>query len=159
MAQARQHRYEITTLWGGAESGTTQNYKAYSRDYRIEIAGKAPIKGSADPAFRGDSALHNPEDLLVASLSACHMLWYLHLCAVNKVEVLTYEDRAVGEMTEAPGAGRFTEVLLRPRVTISPESDPRTAEALHGQAHRECFVANSVNFPVRHEPVTLQAEG
>lgn len=153
---AKQHTYEATIRWDSAE-GTTGDYRSYSREYVIEVAGKAALRASADAAFLGDAALHNPEDLLVASLSACHMLWYLHLCAENGVEVLHYEDKAAGTMVEERGKGRFTEVTLRPRVTISAASDQAAALAQHERAHRECFIANSVNFPVRHEPVILRA--
>ena len=156
MGQGRQHHYEVTVRWDGAKGGT-RDYRAYIREHVIEIAGKATLRASADAAFRGDAALHNPEDLLVASLSACHMLWYLHLCAENGVEVLHYEDAAQGTMLEQPGEGRFTEVVLKPRVTISASSDEATALAQHARAHQECFVANSVNFPVRHEPVIVHA--
>jgi len=156
MGQGKQHHYRVTTVWDGASAGTTRDYRSYSREHRIEVAGKAPLRASADAAFRGDPALHNPEDLLVASLSACHMLWYLHLCAEAGVEVLHYQDDATGVMVEAPGAGRFDEVILRPRVTIGADSDEAAALAQHERAHRECFIANSVNFPVRHEPVILR---
>ncbi|MDJ0609640.1 MAG: OsmC family protein, partial [Kiloniellales bacterium] len=111
-----------------------------------------PIEGSSDPAFLGDPARHNPEDLLVAALSACHMLWYLHLCAVKGVVVTAYRDAAEGTMLEEPRKGRFTEVILRPEVTITAESDAERARQLHERAHAECFIANSVNFPVRCEP-------
>jgi organic hydroperoxide reductase OsmC/OhrA len=112
------------------------------------------IAGSSDPHFRGDGTRYNPEDLLVASLSACHMLSYLHLCAVNQVVVTAYEDDAIGSMAEnRDGSGQFIEVVLRPRVTIAPESDVVKALALHEDAGRVCFIARSVNFPVRHEPI------
>ena len=156
MGQGRQHNYGVTVRWDGAH-GTTRDYRAYSREHVIEIAGKAALRGSADAAFRGDADLHNPEDLLVASLSACHMLWYLHLCAVAGVEVVHYEDNAAGTMLEEPGRGRFSEVILRPRVTITATSDEAAALAQHELAHKECFIANSVNFPVRHEPVIVTA--
>lgn len=156
MTQHRQHSYEVTIRWDGAQGGT-RDYRAYSREHVIEVAGKATLRGSADAAYRGDAKLHNPEDLLVASLSACHMLWYLHLCADKGVEVLHYEDKALGTMEDAPGRGRFTEVTLRPHVTISDNSDEAVALAQHERAHRECFVANSVNFPVHHEAVIVRA--
>ncbi len=156
-AREKAHHYEVTTVWNGETAGPTHDYRSYSREHRVEMEGKAPLSMSADAAFRGDASLHNPEDLLVASLSACHLLWYLHLCAEGGVEVLHYEDRASGVMTEAAGAGRFSEVVLRPRVTIGPASDEAAALALHDRAHRECFIANSVNFPVRHEPTILRA--
>ncbi len=158
MAQGKEHRYAVKTVWTGAEQGPARDYKSYSRDCRLEIDGKPPIDGSADPAFRGDPARHNPEDLLVASLSACHMLWYLHLCTVKGVTVTAYEDSAEGTMVAEPHNGRFTEVTLRPVVTITPDSDAEVAEALHEPAHAECFVANSVNFPMRCEPKIVKAE-
>jgi len=149
----KQHRYAAEVVWTGNLGQGTSSYKSYSRDHEIRSAGKPLIPGSADAAFRGDAARYNPEDLLVASLSTCHMLWYLHLCAVSGVTVLAYEDRAEGTMVEtADGSGRFTEVVLRPRVTLGAGGDAAKAHALHERAHAMCFVANSVNFPVRHEP-------
>ena len=113
------------------------------------------ITGRADPAFRGDATRHNPEELFVASLSSCHMLWYLHLCAVNGIVVTGYVDDPIGKMEEsAKGSGRFTDVLLRPQVTIGAGGDVKLAERLHEEAHKFCFIANSVNFPVRCEPST-----
>ena len=152
MASQKEHHYAVKTVWTGAEQGPARDYRSYSRAYRFEIAGKPPLDCSADPAFRGDPARHNPEDLLVASLSACHMLWYFHLCAVKGVVVTAYEDAAEGTMVEAPGNGRMTEVVLHPRVTITADSDPELARDLHERAHHECFIANSMNFPVRCEP-------
>jgi len=144
-----EHRYEVHVAW----SGETRGYESYSRAHRIAINGKPTIAASADPAFLGDAELPNPEDMLLAALSACHMLWYLHLCAVRGVVVTAYEDRAEATMIEAPRAGRFTEAVLHPVVTITAESDAELAQSLHERAHAECFIANSVNFPVRHEPV------
>jgi organic hydroperoxide reductase OsmC/OhrA len=158
MARGHEHRYTVKTLWTGAERGPARDYAGYSRDHSFEIAGKPPIAGSADPAFRGDPARHNPEDLLVASLSACHMLWYLHLCTVEGVVVTAYEDAAEGTMVAEPESGRFTEVVLRPVVTITPDSDAAVAEVLHARADAACFVSNSVNFPVRWEAKIVKAE-
>lgn len=149
-----QHRYEVRVSW----SGETRSYESYSRNHTIAIAGKPVIEASSDAAFRGDLGLTTPEDMLLAALSACHMLWYLHLCAVKGVVVTAYEDRAEATMVEAPRAGRFTEVLLRPVVTITRESDANVAHSLHERAHAECFIANSVNFPVRHAPVIERAD-
>ncbi len=146
------HRYRATLVWTGAARDGTRGYRDYSRDYRIDVAGKPPLTGSADSSFLGDGARHNPEDLLVAALSACHLLWYLHLCADNGLVVTAYEDRAEGMMVTEPGAGRFTDVVLRPCVTIEEGGDAALAIALHDRAHEECFIANSVNFPVRCEP-------
>lgn len=149
----KHHTYSTTVEWTGNDGEGTRNYRSYRRDHIVHVAGKPDIPTSSDPAFRGDPTRHNPEELLVASLSSCHMLWYLHLCAVNAVVVVAYRDDAVGVMEEtADGAGAFTRVTLRPRVTISAESDPAKAVALHAEAHRFCFIARSVNFPVAHEP-------
>lgn len=158
MAETKEHRYQANIVWSGAEHGPTRDYKSYSREHRIEIAGKPPIPGSSDPGFRGDPTRHNPEEMLVAAISACHMLWYLHFCAVKGVAVTSYVDAAEGVMIEEPHNGRFTEVVLRPTVTIAGGSDPARAEALHERAHAECFIANSVNFPVRCQPTILIQE-
>ena len=153
---AKQHHYTAAVRWTGNLGKGTTGYKDYGRDYEISAPGKPVIPGSSDPAFRGDASRYNPEDMLVASLSTCHMLWYLHLCAVNKVVVLDYEDNAQGDMEEsADGGGRFTGVTLRPVITVPRDSDIETAKRLHHEAHEKCFIANSVNFPVRCEPQFL----
>ena len=155
---SKQHKYETTVRWTGNLGTGTTGYKDYGRNHEISAAGKPVIPGSSDPAFRGDAACYNPEELLVASLSTCHMLWYLHLAAVNKVVVLEYEDRADGTMEEsADGGGRFVQVMLRPRITVTSQSDLDTAKRLHHDAHEKCFIANSVNFPVGCEPVIRHA--
>jgi organic hydroperoxide reductase OsmC/OhrA len=147
------HRYGITVEWTGNTGTGTSAYRAYERRHEIAAPGKPSIPGSADPAFRGDPARWNPEELLVASLSACHKLWYLHLCAVAGIVVTSYVDRAEGEMEEtADGSGRFRRVVLKPAVMLAPGMDAALARALHAEAHAKCFIANSVNFPVAHEP-------
>ena len=156
---SRQHHYETTVRWTGNLGAGTTGYKDYGRNHDISAPGKPVILASSDPAFRGDASRYNPEDLLVASLSTCHMLWYLHLCAVNKVVVIDYEDHAAGTMEESTaGGGRFLEVTLRPRITVSAESDLDTARHLHHEAHEKCYVANSVNFPVGCEPLIRRAD-
>ena len=143
------HAYETMVTWSAGDSLGTANYRSYSRNHSIEVEGKPAIAASSDPTFRGDRSRYNPEELLVASLSSCHMLWYLHLCAVNDVVVREYHDRAVGKMrTETDGSGRFVLVELRPVVTISARSNRARALDLHHEAHRLCFIARSVNFPV-----------
>jgi organic hydroperoxide reductase OsmC/OhrA len=155
---SKSHHYDLKLRWTGAAMGPTASYAGYSREYRIEIAGKPPITGSADPTFRGDPALANPEDMLVAALSACHMLSYLAVCALGKIKVISYEDAASGTMNEiGPQRSAFTEATLRPRVVVAAGTDLAKAKALHDQAHKICFIANSVNFPVRHEPEISQA--
>ncbi len=147
------HQYQTTLRWTGNLGKGTADYRAYARNYEIDGERKGTaISGSSDPHFRGDATRYNPEELLVASLSACHMLSYLHLCAVNHIVVTGYEDAASGTMEEFPdGSGRLTGVMLRPVVTITAESDADKAQALHADAHHLCFIANSVNFPVAHE--------
>jgi organic hydroperoxide reductase OsmC/OhrA len=148
---AKEHHFAAHLVWTGGAQGPTSSYEAYSRAFRAEVAGKPPIEGSADPTFRGDASRYNPEDLLVVSLSACHMLSYLHLCASAGIEVVAYEDRATGTMAIKDRKLRFIDVLLAPKVTIA-KGDQAKAMALHEQAHEACFIASSVNFPVRHEP-------
>ena len=152
---ARMHSYEVSVAWTGNRGTGTSGYGDYDRTHEISVPGKPVIPGSSDPAFRGDAARYNPEDLFVASLSACHMLWYLHLCAEASVVVRAYEDAARGEMVEHRDGGRFTRVVLRPRVRLGPGSDPETARRLHDEAHRRCFIANSVAVPVEHEAEIL----
>lgn len=144
----REHHYSVSVQWVGNTGSGTSGYKDYRRDYTIAAPGKPAIPGSSDPAFLGDSQRWNPEDLLVASASACHKLWYLHLCADAGVVVVAYQDDAQGTMTEAEG-GRFTQIVLRPRVTIRAGHDAALALRLHHDAHEKCYIANSLNFPVR----------
>jgi len=149
----KEHRYHARVVWTGNKGFGTRDYRTYSRDHRIEAPGKPDIPGSSDPAFRGDAARWNPEELLVASLSACHKLWYLHLCSAAGIVVTGYEDDAEGTMAEsADGGGRFTSVTLRPRIRLAGGADAEKAVALHHDAHGRCFIANSVNFPVTVEP-------
>jgi organic hydroperoxide reductase OsmC/OhrA len=153
-----EHNYRVQIEWTGNDGEGTKTYKSYRRDHTIAIEGKPPILGSSDPAFRGDRSRYNPEEFLVAALSACHMLSYLHLCAVNHVNVVGYTDNASGVMELAEdGAGRFVHATLAPQVTISAESDRARALALHGEAHHKCFIANSVNFPVDVQPEVTRA--
>jgi organic hydroperoxide reductase OsmC/OhrA len=153
---AHEHHYAARLVWTGAERGSTKDYRSYSREYRVEIEGKPPLTGSADPTFLGDASKHNPEDLLVASLSACHMLTYLAECARAGIEVVAYEDRASGKMAFKDRKMRFVEVTLAPEVTIAA-GDLAQAEALHANAHDGCFIASSVNFPVLHTATVRRA--
>jgi organic hydroperoxide reductase OsmC/OhrA len=153
---ATNHEFRASTRWTGNRGTGTSGYRDYSRDYVVAMTGKPDLLGSSAPAFRGDASRHNPEDLLVAALSACHMLWYLHFCAVNRIVVIAYEDDATGVMrTEPDGNGKFSSVTLRPRVTVEGEFDEAKAIALHDDAHRFCFVANSVNFPIEVKPAII----
>lgn len=151
---SKEHHYAIRVNWTGNTGGGTCSYRSYERAYDIEADGKPTIVGSSDAAFRGDDSRWNPEDLLVASLSACHKLWYLGLCSQVGIVVTAYEDTAEGVMVEeANGAGQFTSVVLRPKVTISADGDEAKALALHHEAHAMCFIARSVSFPVSNEPI------
>ena len=155
---ADEHRYTANVSWTGNLGQGTRTYKGYARHFDITCPGKPTILGSADSAYLGDSDRHNPEDLLVAALAACHMLWYLHLCAVEKVEVAAYRDAADGAMRANPdGSGEFEKVTLRPHVTITGGSCAETAMSLHQRASTMCFIARSVNFPVEHIPEIVKA--
>ncbi len=149
----REHRYQCTIEWTGNKGSGTDNYKNYERSHDIIVTGKALIAGSSDPAFRGDSTKHNPEDFLVSSLSSCHMLWYLHFCSVHGIIVEEYSDTAEGIMIEeADGKGRFRQVMLNPHVTVKSQEMAELAMELHKKANEYCFIANSVNFPILHRP-------
>lgn len=146
-----EHRYRVGVEWTGNRGSGTDGYRNYARDHVIRIAGKPDVAGSSDPAFRGDPTRHNPEEMLVAALSTCHMLAYLHVACVAGVVVTAYVDAAEGSMATEGNRGHFTEVVLHPVVTITAASDPARAEAAHATAHHACFIASSVNFPVRCE--------
>jgi organic hydroperoxide reductase OsmC/OhrA len=156
--KSKQHEYSVTVQWTGDLGTGTSGYRAYKRDHEISAPGKPAIPGSSDPAFRGDPSRYNPEEMLVASLSTCHMLWYLHLCAEAGVVVTGYVDEPRGVMAETEdGGGHFTEVVLRPRVRLAAGADPELAKGLHEKAHHLCFIASSVNFPVTCEAETETA--
>jgi organic hydroperoxide reductase OsmC/OhrA len=154
---ARRHHYRTLIEWSG-EAGTT-SYTAYSRDHALRVAGKPDLALSSDPSFRGNAACYNPEELLVAAVSSCHMLWYLHLCARAGIVVTRYSDEAEGFMLEdAATGGRFERVVLHPHVAIA-KGDADKAAQLHDEAHRLCFISNSVNFPVEWQPKIESAGG
>jgi organic hydroperoxide reductase OsmC/OhrA len=144
-----QHDYTARVTWTGNRGDGTRSYRGYDRNWEVRTPGKPVIACSNDPLLGGDRGLHNPEDLLIAALSACHMLWYLHLASDAGIVVLAYEDDpvAVGE-TLPSGAGRFLSATLRPRITLAPGADLAVADALHGRIHDTCFIARSVAFPV-----------
>jgi organic hydroperoxide reductase OsmC/OhrA len=156
----RTHHYETTVTWTGNRGTGTSGYKAYGRDHDVSTAGCPPLAGSADRTFHGDRGRWNPELLLTAALSQCHLLSYLHVCADAGVVITGYTDEARGTMAEtAGGGGHFTEVVLRPRVTVRDPSMTEAALALHAEASARCFIAASVNFPVRHEPEVTVGPG
>ena len=152
----KEHRYTLSVIWTGNTGAGTTSYTGYSRDLVISAPGKPDISGSSDPAFRGDASRHNPEDMLVAAISSCHMLWYLHLASEAGIVVTAYHDAPVGVMVEDKArGGLFTSVTLKPTVTIASGSNSARARAVHEDAHAKCFVANSVNFPVTCEPTIV----
>ena len=168
---SKRHSYQISVSWTGNRGEGTSGYRAYDRSHEVtagpadqghDSAGRVrpqPIAGSSDPAFRGDPDRWNPEQLLTASLAQCHMLWYLHLCAVGGVVVTDYADNATGTMTMdvTGGGGQFTEVTLHPAVTVADPSMVDKAQALHEEVDAVCFIARSINFLVRHEPTVRVA--
>ena len=152
MEPLAEHDYTARVVWTGNRGEGTRHYKGYSRTWNVETPGKPVIQCSNDPLLGGDPALHNPEDMLIAALSACHMLWFLHLASGAGIVVMAYEDDplAVGE-TDAQGASRFLHATLRPRITVAPGSDLEQADALHARGHDYCFIARSVNFPIDYK--------
>jgi organic hydroperoxide reductase OsmC/OhrA len=153
------HTYTCDLTWTGNTGTGTSSYTAYARDHVFSGAGKPDLPGSSDPAFRGDAARYNPEELLVAAVASCHMLWYFHLCADAGVTVLAYRDQPTGTMVEdAVKGGYFTKVVLRPLVRIAKGGDVAKARDLHKRAHEKCYIANSVNFPVDCEPQIVVGE-
>lgn len=154
----RTHEYALHAKWLGEGTAGTTTYAGYTRAIEVRVGGKPALDVSADAAFRGDPAKHNPEDLLLAALASCHMLSYLALCARKRVTVLAYEDDARATLAVHPdGGGEFESVTLRPRVTLAPGSDRELALALHEAAGQLCFIARSVRTPVRHEPTIVLA--
>lgn len=149
------HRYALRSVWTGDLGTGTSGYRDYARDVTLSSAGKPDLLGSADRPFRGDPGRWNPEELLLAALSQCHLLSYLHVAVTHGVVVTAYADEASGTMDQQGIGGRFTEVLLRPRVTVADPSQVGLATRIHGEAAAACFIASSVAFPVRHEPTTL----
>lgn len=147
----KNHLYKTSITWTGNTGVGTENYRAYERSHVIAVEGKPDINASSDPAFRGDPGKYNPEELFLASLSSCHMLWYLHLCAEAGVVVVAYSDQATGTMEENENGGHFTGVTLNPVVVVKEASMIEKASSLHHRANELCFIANSVNFPVQHK--------
>jgi organic hydroperoxide reductase OsmC/OhrA len=150
-----EHHYHVQVEWRGNKGSGTSSYKDYGREHRISAPSKADIRGSADPAFLGDASCWNPEELLISAVSACHKLWYLHLCADAGITVLSYLDRVEGTMDGRQG--RFTSVVLQPEIIVKAGSDCDMATLLHELAHKKCYIANSLNFPVHCRPVVREA--
>ena len=145
----KEHIYDLKVQWTGNTGSGTSGYRSYERSHVISADNKAPIEASSDPAFRGDPSKYNPEEFLVASISGCHMLWFLHLCSDSGIVVTSYKDSPRGIMCEtADGGGRFTELILNPKVNITDPARNSELRTIHEQAHKLCYIANSVNFPV-----------
>jgi organic hydroperoxide reductase OsmC/OhrA len=151
----KQHSYKATIKWTGNKGTGTDSYSSYERSHEIVIENKMDILGSSDPAFRGDKLKHNPEELFLSAIASCHMLWYLHLCSEAGIIITDYTDTAIGRMVETSnGGGKFIEVTLNPSVIVTDEQMVVKANALHKRANELCFIANSLNFPVKHHPTT-----
>lgn len=151
------HHYRVTATWTGDRGTGTSGYRDYDRSVTLSVDGKPELLASADKPFRGDPGRWNSEDLLLAALAECHLLSYLHACVVSGVVVVSYVDDAFGVMVTEGNGGRFREVILRPRIEVADSSMVAAAIAAHDDAHSWCFIANSVNFPVRHEPTVTVA--
>lgn len=152
----KKHKYQTNITWTGNQGVGTKQYNAYTRDYTVAIENKADVLGSSDPAFLGNKNKHNPEDLLVASISSCHMLWFLHLASTNGIVVIEYTDTASGVMVEKEdGSGYFESVILNPVVTITDSSRIEETNDLHRLANKYCFIANSLTFQVQHKPICI----
>lgn len=149
----KQHHYQLKVIWTGNKGTGTDHYTHYERSHTIEVKNKTSILASSDTPFLGDATKHNPEDFMLASLSTCHMLWYLHLCADAGVIVTAYTDNPKGTLLQKDdGGGSFSEVSLYPEVQVLKEDMIDKANALHQKANEKCFIANSVNFTVNHLP-------
>ena len=154
----KQHNYNLTVKWTGNTGQGTANYDSYERSHSVSVPGKKQLNCSSDSPYRGDKSKNNPEDLLLASLSACHMLWFLHFCVEAGVIVIDYTDNAEGKMIQTSnGAGYFTEVILHPSVVVLNKSMIGKVEDIHKKASQFCFIANSVKFPVYHKAHTIEA--
>jgi organic hydroperoxide reductase OsmC/OhrA len=154
---AKQHPYTSRVVWTGNRGEGTRTYRGYDRTWQIATPGKPIVECSNDPLLGGDPGKPNPEDLLLSSLSSCHMLWYLHLASDAGIVVMSYEDNPVGIGETSPnGAGRFLSATLRPRIEVKSGADLERAEAIHREIHQFCFIARSVNFPVTYEPTFVE---
>lgn len=155
----KSHNYQATITWTGNTGSGTLSYREYERSHTIQVAGKPIIESSSDPSFRGDRSRYNPEELFLASLSSCHMLWFLHICTVEGVVVIGYKDEASGTMAEEKdGSGRFTNVTLHPFVTVLEERMRAKLDSIHHEANKKCFIANSCNFPIMHQAQSQVAD-
>ena len=160
MSMSKEHDFNATLRWTGNKGKGTSTYHAYTRDWTLESAGKPAISCSNDPRLGGDPALYNPEDMLIAALSSCHMLWFLHLASNAGLTVHAYDDNPVGTGQSLPdGTGRFIRALLRPKIGLAPGSDVSIANDVHSRIHNYCFIARSVNFPVEIAASYFETDG
>jgi len=149
------HHYELRMQWTGNLGTGTSHYRAYERNHTITFPNKPELLASADPTFRGDPTRYNPEELLLAALSGCHMMSFLHVCVTAGIVVTAYEDHATGSMVvNSDGSGRFTEVTLNPIVHVAEIGMTENLAELHRQANQLCFIANSCNFPIKHQAIS-----
>ena len=154
------HQYELQMVWTGNKGDGTSHYRSYDRNHIIKFPNKPDLLASADPTFRGDPTKYNPEELLLAALSGCHMMSFLHVCVNAGVIVTAYEDRATGSMVvNSDGSGRFTQVVLNPIVSVAKASMIENFNELHAKANKLCFIANSCNFPILHQASVLIDNG
>jgi len=158
MGDTKTHEYTARIVWTGNRGEGTRRYSGYDRTWNVETPGKPVIQCSNDPLLGGNPCLHNPEDMLISALSACHMLWFLHLASREKIVVTDYHDDpiATGE-SEPSGAGRFLSATLRPQITLDDMARVDDADALHGEIHRYCYIARSVAFPVLFDATYVAA--
>ena len=158
MGIAGENQFTSNVIWTGNTGVGTATYDSYQRSWDVAVPGKPVIHCSNDPALGGDPSLMNPEDMLLSALSACHMLWYLHLAAVAKITVTGYRDEPLGLGETSPnGAGRFVKAILRPQITVVPGTDLVKAEATHQKVHNYCYIARSMNFPIEITPTFTEA--
>jgi organic hydroperoxide reductase OsmC/OhrA len=151
---ARVHRYTALCAWQGS---TAAGYEAYERTHEAKAPpAPATLQLSSDPAFRGDPALLNPEQLLVLAAASCQLLSFLAVAARARIDVIEYRDNAEGEMPEDNPPMRITRITLRPRINIRGDVDEARIRHLVDVAHRECFIANSLKTEVVIEPKVMR---
>ncbi|MFN1835699.1 OsmC family protein [Balneola sp. MJW-20] len=155
----KEHKYHTIIEWTGNKGAGTSGYHAYGRDHQVSVYGKETIRASSDPAYLGDPTLYNPEELFVISVSSCHMLWYLHLCSDSNIIVENYQDKAVGILKEdGERGGKFTSIVLKPKILVRNGSDLALAMELHDKAHEKCFIANSCKVVITIEAEIREAD-
>lgn len=156
---SKTQNYKLDLSWQGNHGAGTMTHTSYDRNFTTHEGSRPPVLGSSHPAFRGNSERYCPEELLLASLSSCHMLWYLHMCAAHEVVVLEYHDHPVMEMeVKEFGNGDIRSATLSPVVRIASEDQREQAMAMHQRAHQSCFIAKAVNFEIILKPKIVESE-